>query len=238
MAEDSNANQPTAKPTPSKHTKKANYQLISQLILLVVVVSALAWSIWQNQQISHQNQQLRDEIAELKKAQQTKPKSETPATPQQPNQNPSTNPQNNQPTQPSQPNHKPQPPVDKPFKPSAAMIDNITAILNTLDTRPIEGYLAGEVKLFYTSNTPATTLTDKIRIAKSLEYFSDAKIPWDFRLTNERIARYKKKFNKLFGDGCLTGSSADAGHVVSFCFNKEGKIHSIFFCRDPRVFNN
>lgn len=231
MAENSNANQP-ATPTPSKHTQKINYQLLSQLVLLVIVVSALAWSVWQNQQTNRHNQQLRDEIAELKKA--NKHQIETPATPQQPSQNPSTNPQNNQP---SQPNHKPQPPVDTPFKPSAIMIDNITAILNTLDTRPIEGYLANEVKLFYASNAPATTLTDKTRVAKSLEYFSDAKTPWDFRLSNEHIARYKKKFDKLFGDGCLTGSSADAGHVVSFCFNKEGKIHSIFFCRDPRVFN-
>lgn len=220
--------------TSTIKAQKINYLLIGQGALVVVVTGALAWSIWQNQQISHHNQQLRDEIAKLKKAQQTQPKSETPTTPQQPNQNPSTNPQNNQPTQ---SNQKPQPPVDTPFKPSAAMIDNITAILNTLDTRPIEGYLASEVKLFYTSSTPATTLTDKTRVAKSLEYFSDAKIPWDFRLTNERIARYKKKFDKLFGDGCLTGLSADAGHVVSFCFNKEGKIHSIFFCRDPRVFN-
>lgn len=223
MATTSSNNAPIT--PPNKNNPKVNYRLISQLVLIVIATGALVCLAWQNQQLNRQNQQLNTEITELRKLSKNTTKAEMLSNIQQPG------------NAPNQPGTQPDHPGDDFFKPSNDLIDNFTAILNTLNTQPLEGYLANEVKLFYDSNTPATTLTNKARITKSLEYFSDAKIPWNFRLPSDHLAHYQKKFDKLFDKGCLAGASADVGHVVSFCFNKEGKIHSIFLCRDPRVFN-
>lgn len=223
MVTTSSNNAPTT--PPNKNNPKVNYRLISQLVLIIIATGALVCLAWQNHQLNQQNQQLNTEITELRKLSKNTTKAETPSNTQQPG------------NIPNKPSNQPDRPNDNFFKPDNAMIDNFTAILNTLNTQPLEGYLANEVKIFYASNTPANTLTNKARITKSLEYFSDAKIPWNFRLPSDHLAHYQKKFDKLFGKGCLAGASADVGHVVSFCFNKEGKIHSIFLCRDPRVFN-
>lgn len=198
--------------------------LIIKILLVatgVLLVGTIGFFVWRKAELTRENNRLETE--------KTKTRTEEKSPTEQENtETPTTTPA---------PAPTPTPASDSVFKPSAAMINNITAILNTMDTQPFEGYVAGEVKLYYASNDPATTLTDRTQIAKSLEYFSDAKIPWDLRLSDQVITRYKSKFDKLFGEDCLTGSSADAGHVVSFCFNKDGKVRSIFLCRDPRVFN-
>lgn len=131
----------------------------------------------------------------------------------------------------------PAPTSDEVFRPSADMVENIADILNTLNTQPFEGYVADEVTLYYASAKPATTLTDKTEIADTLQYFDDAETPWDLSLPKSDIDRYKSKFPDLFGDDCLAGHSADANRIVSFCFSREGKIHSILLCREPQIFN-
>lgn len=144
----------------------------------------------------------------------------------------------NENTSPNQTTPSPAPaPTPKPFQPSASMIENITSIMNTLNTQPFEGYVANEVTLYYESAEPATVLKDKTQIAGTLQYFDDAITPWDFNLPQNEIDHYKKKFPSLFTDSCLAGHAADANMVVSFCFTPESKIHSIFFCRDPRNLN-
>lgn len=201
--------------TPGKKSLIIRILIIATGLLLV---GALSFFIWHSTKLTEENNRLKAEKNEI----ETKKKEKSP------------NSQGSTKTPAATPTPAPAEPA---FRPSDAMIENIAAILNTMNTQPFEGYAANEVSLYYASNEPSVTLNDKTQIAKSLEYFSDAKEPWDLKLPSDIIARYKKKFDKLFGDGCLAGHSADATHVVSFCFNKEGKIYSIFLCRDPRVFN-
>lgn len=98
--------------------------------------------------------------------------------------------------------------------------------------------MASQVSLYYNSPELATT-TGPTGATLSLDYFSDASPPWSFSLPKELINHYKTRpgFEKLFGDGCLTGRSVNAGHIVSLCFTEEGKIHSIFLCRETAIFN-
>lgn len=201
--------------TPGKKSLIIRILIIATGLLLV---GALSFFIWHNTKLTEENNRLKAEKNEI----ETKKKEKL------------SNSQGSTKTPAATPTPAPAEPA---FRPSAATIENIAAILNTMNTQPFEGYAANGVSLYYASNEPSVTLNDKTQIAKSLEYFSDAKEPWDLKLSSDIIARYKKKFDKLFGDGCLAGHSADATHVVSFCFNKEGKIYSIFLCRDPRVFN-
>lgn len=180
-------------------------------VAAILAIGAVGFMVWRNDESSRENQKPKEESAKIKSTDDASSKVDKPAP---------------SPT-----------PAPAPFKPSADMIENITAILSTVNTQPFEGYVADEVTLYYESAKPAATLKDKTQIAGTLQYFDDAKTPWDLNLSQTTIDHYKSKFPSLFGDDCLAGHSADAGHVVSFCFTQEGKIHSIFFCRDPRIFN-
>lgn len=181
-------------------------------VVAVLVIGAVGFMVWRNDESTKENQKPKEESSKVKSTDDdASSKVDKPAP---------------SPT-----------PAPTPFKPSADMIENIAAILNTMNTQPFEGYVADEVTLYYESAEPATTLKDKTQIAGTLQYFDDAKTPWGLNLPQTTIDRYKNKFPSLFSDDCLIGHSADAGHVVSFCFTQEGKIHSIFLCRDSQIFN-
>ncbi|NLA43223.1 hypothetical protein GX865_03685 [Candidatus Saccharibacteria bacterium] len=98
--------------------------------------------------------------------------------------------------------------------------------------------MSDRVTLYYNSADQATAI-DAVGATNALLYFSDAQTPWNLRLPEAQINKYKSKpgFDKLFGAGCLTGTSANGGHIVSFCFTPEGLIHSMFLCREPEIFN-
>lgn len=193
----------------------------------ILLVGTLSFSIWHSAKLTKENNRLKAEKSKIEAKEKEKKKEREEAKKKLLNDQASTKTPTTDPTSTV---------TEVAFRPNAAMIRNLTAILNTMDTQPFEGYVADEVSLYYASNEPSVVLRDKTQIAKSLEYFSDAKTPWDLTSPDSNAAHYKKNFSQRFGDGCLAGHSADANHVVSFCFNKEGKIYSIFFCRDPRVF--
>ena len=124
------------------------------------------------------------------------------------------------------------------FVPTTEFVDNTTAVLNTLNTEPLLAYMQDRVEIYYNSTTPDVSL-DAVSAANTLLYFSDATTPWNLKLSQNEIDHYKNTpgFEKLFGPGCLSGHSADANHIVSFCFTADGKIHSIFLGREPEIFN-
>lgn len=73
----------------------------------------------------------------------------------------------------------------------------------------------------------------------SMDYLSGAKTPWNFPLSESEKAKYASKagFENLFDSNCLVGRSANAGHLVSFCYNENIKIHTIFYSKDLSIFN-
>jgi len=196
--------------SPEKSTKKPIIIKVTIGIVGVLLVGALGFMIWQNNELTKENNKLEQENANLQAEKEALTSTTKPT---------------------------PAPIPETAFKPSAEMVENIKAVFDTMNTQPMEGYLADEVELYYASAEPATKLKDRVQIVGSLQYFSDAKTPWNFSLSKKEIAKYENKFDKLFGDGCLAGRSADGGQIVSLCFTKEGKIHSIFLCRDPKVFS-
>lgn len=133
---------------------------------------------------------------------------------------------------------KPTPTPTKSNLPDNDTIENIKAVLNTMNTQPMEFYMAPKVNIHYNSPTPATSL-EVTPATLSMDYLSDAKTPWTFPLSDSEKAKYASKagFENLFDSNCLVGRSANSGHLVSFCYNEDIKIHTIFYSRDLSIFN-
>ncbi|MDO4712570.1 MAG: hypothetical protein Q4B05_01545 [Candidatus Saccharibacteria bacterium] len=191
------------------------------------MIVALGWLAYAYMDLAGKHSGLQEEITNLSSRQ----KREAPSGPSQP----STTQQGTE----QSPVIKPAPPKpDEYFRPSDSFIENTTAVFNTMNTQPLEGHMAPEVTLYYNSPKPATKLAPR-PATLALDYFSDAKGPWNFRLPAADIAKYKATagYDALFGNGCLTGRSATGQHIVSLCFTKEGKIHDIFMTREaPKLF--
>lgn len=212
-------------------SRSINLRLAATGVITALIV-ALGWLAYAYMELAGRHSGLQEDIAQLGTERKKTPSS------------PSQSPDPSQPSAPSQGTDRP--PTDRPtppdpakyYQPSEAFIDNTTAVFNTMNTQPLEEYMAPEVTLYYNSPKPATKLAPR-PATLALDYFSDAKGPWNFQLPAADIATYKATtgYNALFGKGCLTGRSATGQHIVSLCFTPEGKIHAIFMTREaPRLF--
>ena len=115
-------------------------------------------------------------------------------------------------------------------------IENIKAILDTLNTQPLLGYMDGDVMMYYDSAELSETLNSTKATLKLSEYFDKAKTPWTFPLTEEQKSKYASKsdFKKFFGGDCLTGISNN--YLVSLCFNESKKITKMLFSNDMSIY--
>lgn len=115
-------------------------------------------------------------------------------------------------------------------------IENIKAILDTLNTQPLLGYMDGDVMMYYDSAELSETLNSTKATLKLGDYFAKAKTPWTFPLTEEQKAEYasKSEFKKFFGGDCLTGISNN--YLVSLCFNEGKKITKMLFSNDMSIY--
>ena len=123
-------------------------------------------------------------------------------------------------------------------------IENIKAILDTLNTQPLLGYMDGDVMMYYDSAELSETLNSTKATLKLGEYFAKAKTPWTFPLTEKQKAELiekqkaedtsKAEFKKFFGGDCLTGTTSN--YLVSLCFNQEKKITKMLFSNDMSIF--
>lgn len=115
-------------------------------------------------------------------------------------------------------------------------IENIKAILDTLNTQPLLGYMDGDVMMYYDSAVLSETLNSTKATLKLGDYFAKAKTPWTFPLTEEQKAEYasKSEFKKFFGGDCLTGISNN--YLVSLCFNEGKKITKMLFSNDMSIY--
>ena len=185
--------------------------------VIAVLIVAVAWLAYAYIELNQSNAKLQEEIASLKT--KTAPSPDKPTTPI--------------------PNPTPAPAEDY-YKPDAATLENIKAIFETMNTQPIEGYLASSVTLYQNSATPWKVSSNKTEVALSLDMLGSHSQQWSFNLPESEINRLKSKagFEKLFGGGCLTGRTASGISIVSLCFSKDGKIHSILMGNNPSIFAN
>lgn len=203
------------------NVKRQRYLQLAVVGVMAVLIVAVAWLAYAYTESSQNNAKLQEEIADLKtKITPPSKTSDTPAPTPTPIPTPA--------------------PAEDYYKPDAATLENIKAIFETMNTQPIEGYLASSVTLYQNSATPWKVSSNKTEVALSLDMLGSHSQQWNFNLPESEINRLKSKagFEKLFGGGCLTGRTASGNSIVSLCFSKDGKIHSILMGNNPSVFAN
>lgn len=106
--------------------------------------------------------------------------------------------------------------------------DNISAAISSKNTAALEGYMASSVKVVYAASEKGGSETPSAAVA-DLDYLnSNATSPWNFSLPNATITSWQSGFYKqYFQDPFYAGQSANK-YVVSFGFDKCGKINSEF----------
>ena len=136
--------------------------------------------------------------------------------------------------------------TDSNFRPNAKTIDDLKSILNTGDTRPFQSYAADRVTFYYYSANPSAVFLSKSTASFGLEPFihngvHNGSPDMTLNLSKATIQNYRaksktasKEYDKFFIEGCLAGHSkttndgSQSFSLISFCFNKSGKIHSVF----------
>lgn len=220
------------KPNPTPNTQpptvaKPNVLGKSIAVAAIIILAGTSgYALWRNYEISRQNRELQAEIDQLKAGEQTE--SETETETEAPEETPA---QDNQ-----------QPTPTNTYRPSANLIENIKAALDTMNTQPIEGYMANNPVLYYANDGKVSephTSESPTAATLALDYFLDAKTPWNLNPTAQEIATFKQKINldaKYFGESCIIGRSANKKHLVSLYFNNNGKIEAIIMSRTADQF--
>ena len=112
--------------------------------------------------------------------------------------------------------------------------ETIVASLNTMNTQPLEGYMADEVSVVIAASEGQGVKSPADAVA-SLNYFSSATTPWDFGLGASVLSSYGKGFYaQYFGENTYVGKAASK-QVVSFHTNSSGKIDVIFIAADEML---
>ncbi len=107
---------------------------------------------------------------------------------------------------------------------------NITLSVSTGNTQPLEGYMASTVNVILAATEaygPQTASQATSDVATFLG--TNLSTTWDFGLSEATIASTygTSGYKQYFPSGALVGKSSD-NKVISFVFNENGKISTIF----------
>lgn len=213
MEEQANSNQAPAQ-VPMKESKPKSSKL--PMILVVLLILSLAgngYTYWQYKDKNDQSSSLKKQAQDLQaQIDSLKSKYESEQVSEQQSDN-------------SQSDDSAS---DQAFTITDALKENIKAVFDTMNTQPMESYMAPTVRVIIAASegigdrTPAQAVSD-------LNYFSSATAPWDFDLPAATLSSYGSDmyYGQYFGENTLVGK-ATSGQIVSMHFNTDGKIDVIF----------
>jgi len=223
MEEQANSNQAPAQ-VPMKESKQKTSKL--PMILVVFLILSLAgngYTYWQykdkNEQsnkFQKQTQDLQTQIDSLKSKYESEQSSEQQSDNTQSDDSSAS---------------------DQTFTITGALKENIKAVFDTMNTQPMESYMAPTVRVIIAASegigdrTPAQAVSD-------LNYFSSATAPWDFDLPAATLSSYGSDmyYGSYFGENTLVGKAASS-QIVSMHFNADGKIDVIFMMASEDLFS-
>lgn len=108
-----------------------------------------------------------------------------------------------------------------------ALIDNISASVESQNTAALEGYMTDNVTVVIAASEKGGSVSKAVAI-KDLDYLKGATAPWDFNLSADTLKAYADGgYKQYFTDNTIFGKSAD-GMVVAFGIDENGNIESIF----------
>jgi len=184
-------------------TTKKNYVIPILVAAIVVLAIVAAYFGWQYKQLSDDKKQIQSQIDNLNK-QLTSAKEST-KTSASPTPTPTTK-----------------------VVISQALLENVPAAINTMNTAALEGYMAPSVNVILAASEGIGPQTPA-QAVKALDYLNSATDPWNFSLPAATLTTYKNNqyYGKYFGDNTIVGKSAN-GYVVAFGINSSGKIDTVF----------
>lgn len=107
---------------------------------------------------------------------------------------------------------------------------NITLAVSTLNTQPLEGYMADSVNVILAATEAYGPQTASQATADVTTFLGTSNsITWDFDLSEATLnSTYRTSgYSQYFPVGALVGKSSD-NKVISFIFNSSSKISTIF----------
>ena len=186
-----------------KKEPKKNYLVPILIAVVVLLAISTAYLGWQYKQLSDDKKQLQSQIDNLNK--QLTSVKESVKTSANPTPTPTTK-----------------------VVISKALLENVPAAINTMNTAALEGYMAPTVNVILAASEGIGPQTP-VQAVKALDYLNSATEPWNFNLPSSTLSIYKNNqyYGKYFGNNTIVGKSAN-GYVVAFGVNSSGKIDTIF----------
>lgn len=122
-----------------------------------------------------------------------------------------------------------------PVPPSSSAIDNIKASITSGNTAALEGYIAANVTVALVSTAGNNPVSDNA-IKAVTSFITSVNTSWDydFALPAATINSYKAKFKDYFPDSAVVGKASN-GKVISFIFDCNSKISTIFMANDAAL---
>ena len=112
--------------------------------------------------------------------------------------------------------------------PNASAIESIQDSIKSRNTAALEGYMAPSVNVIIAASGGVGTRTRTQAVSDISSYISSSTDPWNFALAKTETDGYAKGFyGKYFPGIAVVGKSAN-GIVISFSFDCNGKISTVF----------
>ena len=134
--------------------------------------------------------------------------------------------------------NKTTPVVCTPKAPSADTLTNIRESITSRNTAALEGYMAPTVKVVIAASGGVGDRTPTQAVSDITSYISSSTDPWNFALAKTVTDNYAKgNYAQYFPSIAVIGKSAN-GIVISFSFDCNGKINTVFMAIKDSLLDN
>lgn len=119
--------------------------------------------------------------------------------------------------------------------PSVSSVQNIKDSITSGNTAALEGYMASKVNVILAASEGIGERTPTQAVGDVTSFIGDAKAPWNFALSATTLKSYNDGFyGKYFPESAIAGKSAN-NKVISFSFDCNGKIKTVFLTPDASL---
>lgn len=120
--------------------------------------------------------------------------------------------------------------------PSSTVIENIKASVTSGNTAALEGYMAPTVKVIVAASEGIGDQTPAHAVKDVTDFIGDpTTTTWDFALPAATLEAYGKgDYKTYFPSNAVVGKS-NTKHVISFNFDCDGKINTVFEATDASL---
>jgi len=122
-----------------------------------------------------------------------------------------------------------------PVAPSASVIESIKASITSGNTAALEGYMAASVNTILAATEAYGPQTAAQSVSDVTSFIADATSPWNFALTASILSSYGSGgYEQYFPNNAIVGKSAN-GKVISFSFDCNAKISTVFLAASEEL---